>query len=217
MIFDALREKIKSCQECKPKHCHCPPLYFKCNNPDEVKVIVISEQPMETDNIITEDSIKECLRGERRGSPTINDIAELFSEEYKNSILKDGGKFFWTHHTKCPSSKRNSIQKNCPQKWLTKEITIFPNLQYIITISSPAHEAIMSMGGCKPNLTDALWKEFELVIFNEHYGKDIEIPTIKICGKVFNYISLPHTTNCNPLSNFIPYLSPLIRKVEEAI
>ena len=217
MVFDSLRDNIKNCRECIPANCHCPPLHFECKSPDKVKILVISEQPMETDNVITEDTIKEYLQGKRRGSPTISDIANLFSEKYINSILRDEGTFYWTHHTKCPSSKGKSTQNKCPKKWLYKEITAFSNLKYIITIGSSAHEAIMQLAGCDPDLINTLWKEFESVILNKYDVKKINANIINIHGKEFDYISLPHTTGQNPLSYFIPYLNPLIKKAEEAV
>jgi len=213
--FEQLRKSIKQCKKCKMKNRHSPPLFFECNDPKKVKILVISEQPMETNNSITEEKVKNNLIGKEDASKTIRAISNLFSEHYKDSIINDGGYYYWTHHTKCPSSKNKSTKKKCPKKWLGQEVEVFRDLKCIFCIGSKAHDAIMQIAEDNvESFADILWREFEIIIQNKVTEN---LPKIIINGKELYYIVLPHPSESNPMHVFLTKFEPVIKYLEKLI
>lgn len=211
--FFELRNEIKLCSDCSFNDKHSSPLYFQCLKPENVRVLVISEQPHETNNKIDETLVKKCLKKEITASDTILAIAEIFSNKYTNSILSSEGEYYWTHQTKCPSSS-SEPKKHCSKKWFKKEIGIFSNLQYIVSFGADAFEALTKV--CDhisyKKFGDYLWEEIKMVVLGEYKLNRL---CITISNKNYCLIALPHPSGKNSLRIFLPHLKPLIMKIEE--
>ena len=216
-LFKELRSNIKECKGCIVKGKNSPVLHFECKDPDSVKILVVSEQPKEYNGSpITEDSIKKVLKNEDKGSHTISKIAELFSPDYKSSIINENGKYYWTHQTKCPSSLKSPKPK-CSRLWLKKEITLFTNLMSIVAIGEKAYASIVEISDNLDNkkFSEYLWEEFEIIILGNRLDYiDVGQTQVSINNKKYHYIVLPHVST-TPLRAFIPYLKPLIKTIED--
>ena len=205
--FHELRDNILKCKKCSFKDKKAEPLYFNCNDPKLVKILVITEQPKRRENISTENNIVNFLRypsAEEKRSKTRKTLLELFKEEFITSITGGEGRYYWTHHTKCASRKRE-IRNDCPKLWYLKELSIFVNLTLLITFGTKSYEAL----GLNNSFYECFWSEIESLIKGTFLLDNNDF-VVTQNDKEYFHIALPHPSAANPLSHFIPYFSKAI-------
>jgi len=209
MNFTNLRKNIKECKECGFKDNHSPPLYFNCTEPEKIHCLIITEQPKEREgNSLTENSLKEDLK--QSGTSTTRQwLIKTFSEpSFKDGIINETGPYYWTHHTKCPSGKRE-IKKKCPAKWFKEELLSFPNLKIIISLGTESFRGVADISDNfkKVDFYEYFWKEVETTVKEEFKKSGV---MLRFNNKDILYLALPHPSRKNPLSNLLPKLDPII-------
>jgi len=208
--FENFRKLIKDCKECDFKNKHSEPFYFNNFNPSIVKCLVVTEQPKESKDIINEELAKKDLKSQlnnNKGS-TRGWLINIFEETFANSIIMESGKYYWSHHTKCPSSKREFKEK-CLKLWFEKELLLFENLSHVISFGAESFRGIVNLSKnyYSYDFYDYFWNEIEMIVKEEIINEKL---TINLFGKDYLYLALPHPSSANPLSNMLKKFNYLI-------
>ncbi|MCK4654384.1 MAG: hypothetical protein KAT74_06165 [Candidatus Cloacimonetes bacterium] len=215
MNFEEFRDKIKSCNICNNfKNKHTDPLYFNCKSPENVKCLIITEQPKEDKyNFINEESVKNDLLLNNNKGSTSGRLINIFGKTFAKSIIDESGVYYWTHHTKCPSRERG-YRKKCINEWFKKELKLFSNLSSIISLGTEPYRGIVSTSDNLKNVNfyDYFWDEIEMIITN-NFSKDKL--NIIIDGKNYNFLALPHPSSANPLSNLLKRFNSIIEWIKK--
>lgn len=216
MNFEEFRNKIKSCNICNFKNKHTDPLYFKCKSPENVKCLIITEQPKEDkNNFINEKSVKNDLSSQLKNNKgsTRGWLIDIFDETFSKSIIDESGVYYWTHHTKCPSRKREYREK-CINEWFQNELNLFSNLSTIVSFGTEPYRGIISTSDNLNNIKfyDYFWDEIEMIITN-NFSKDKL--NIIIGGKNYKFLALPHPSSANPLSNLLKRFDSIIEWIKK--
>jgi len=200
MKFEEFRKEIKSCKICTFKNRHNDPFYFKCKSPEKVKCLIITEQPKEDkNNSVNDEPSKNDLELNRNS--TTGKLIEIFGETFKNSIINESSVYYWTHHTKCPSRKREP-RNRCINEWFKKELKLFPNLSSIITFGAKPYSKIVSISNNLNDNTfyDYFWKEIEMIVQKKFSKDDLKIT---IDCEDYTFLALPHPSGVSPLSHLL--------------
>jgi len=212
MDFGKLKGNIKNCKLCRFKKNHSFPIFFNCKTPDSVKYLVITEQPKEmNEKAVDENTFIENVKNVyvKKNNKTKDHIARIFdmgSKMFSKSLQNASGPFYWTHHTKCPSSasERKDI---CMEHWFLEEIKQFKNLKTIFCFGSPAYNGLLSIAKKQAKYYDIIWREIEMVVKDDYND---ELLKIIIDNRSIMLIVLPHPSPANPLSHFLKYMSSII-------
>ncbi len=192
--FKELRLSILDCKTCEFKDKEAAPVYFDCYDPSGVEVLIVTEQP----NISCE-GISKAVNGELK-SDMVSFLQELFGDEMKHLIAARASKIYWTHQTKCCSSKRE-VKKNCSH-FLKEEISMFDNLKVVLTLGAEAFNAIYHKIHCEnESYKEYLWKEITMIAKDDQSMSGLVNP-----NKILLY-SIPHPSKKNPLSIFNDYFA----------
>jgi uracil-DNA glycosylase len=210
MSFDSLRKSIKSCDnKCKLSAKNSEIFYFKSNNPDEVKILIVTEQPKEDKNgIIKDEYSAEDLTSKSVKIKMVSTLTDIFKMDFENMLLGKNSKYYWTHHTKCPSMIRE-YQEACMVKWFKKELDVFTNLKTIISFGTKAFQGItgLSENQRENSFYNYFWNEIEIIINKSLSKSNLRLV---IDRREYYFLCLPHPSGVNPLSNLLDKFNPLI-------
>lgn len=189
-MFNELRFSILKCSKCKFKNSNAKPIYFDFDNPDNVKVLILTEQPN-----ITQGEIEIAVRDESK-SDMIRFLKELFNNRLTDLILNHTGTIYWTHQTKCYSLKRET-KYACGSEWISQEIEMFRNLKAILVLGSNAFNALPKVTTL--SFADYLWKEINMMTKNDINASQLQFD---FNDKNIFYYCMPHPSRKNPLNIF---------------
>ena len=200
-MFNKFRLSILNCSKCRFKDPNAKPIYFEFDNPDNVKVLILTEQPN-----ITQEEIEKAVRDELK-SDMICFLKKLFNNCLKDLIINHTGMIYWTHQTKCYSLK-GEIKPECGNKWILKEIEMFKKLKVILVLGAKAFNALPDV--TQLSFADYLWKEINMITKNDINTIQLQFD---INGKNIFYYCLPHPSRKSPLNifnkHFVNYFNSL--------
>ncbi len=217
MIFDEQVYRVQNCNvvDCKLHKCiqekNIEPIQLQHSSAQDVRIVIVTEQPKILKNKkVRNDNFWESVSS----TSTLKNLEKILGKDFSESIQKENGVFYWTHHTKCPSEKRLP-QNVCAQKYLHDELLCFENLKLVISFGSTSFNYIVKeimKEESDKKMTDYF---YELLTENIALENDCDIQKkdkVFPDNKSIKFLALPHPSSANPLSALIPKIKNLINQ-----
>lgn len=198
---------IKNCTLNKLISMNNKPIQLDHENVNEVKILIITEQPKILWNK-TEVTNKNFLFNVEDSS-TVQNLKTILGEEFIKSVQERKGPYYWTHHTKCPSKTRQP-QSVCMENYFNKELEYFINLKLLITFGSHPYPFIKNSDlDYNDKLPNKFFDYFyDLLIENITHTK--KVYNVKLINKIIPYLALPHPSNANSMHMFLDKMDDMI-------
>ncbi|SHO52768.1 uracil-DNA glycosylase family protein [Desulfopila aestuarii] len=208
--FKSFVDKVRACDctTCVLHRCisnSLKPIQLEHESPNDVNVLVITEQPkILNDQPVTNDNFLLVVAK----SSTVKGLRDILGNDFLNSITSRSGKYYWTHHTRCPNEKR-SPQNKCPENYLESELSNFVNLKLVISFGSQPFNAI-SKHIIKNGKNEKLIDYFYPLLIEQINSTKRHVYKLAINGRDVEYLALPHPSPANPLGLLLCKIKPLI-------
>ena len=186
------------------------PLYLNHKDPDKVRILIVTEQP----KIINNRDFSKDFYDDVSKVTTYKDLVAILGEEFNKSIKNSNGSFYWTHHTKCPS-KRREPQNICAEAYITKELEVFKNLRLVISFGAYSYNFFQSsLLNTDKTLIDEFYDLLKEQILKEEVNIETQANHLKDYPQIV-FLPLPHPSKANPLGHLIKKAQKTINKYIE--